>query len=520
MSEQDPTSEPSPAEAARLRQQVEALERKNQECQLLLSMTIEHADALTAGLQNEIQQRRQAESALRATNEALSMHTVQVETIARVGRQITRILDLSALLPQVVDLIQATFDYYSVSIWLADERKETLTLRAFRTRDGSQLASQDRIIPLDTPRGIVLTAYQTGENYLADDVHADPMYRAVEALPDTHSELALPLQVGTQLIGTLDIQSERAAAFGYEDIPALRMLADQIAIAVRNASLYDRITRFNERLEHVVRERTAEIERAYQVTEQAYQALERTNEALERRVAERTALLKEANRELQAFAYSISHDLRAPLRAMGGFARILIDEYAPQLPPQAHDYLHRIQDNVQRMGQLIEDLLAFSRLGQQGIDQKRLEPGKVVQQVLDELHEMQKDRQVEVVIGDLPPCHADPALLKQVYANLLSNALKFTREREAARIEVGCEQQEGEAVYYVRDNGVGFDMRYADKLFGVFQRLHSEQDYEGTGVGLAIVQRIVRRHGGHVWAEAAVDRGATFYFTIQEPEAR
>jgi signal transduction histidine kinase len=435
-----------------------------------------------------------------------------VETIVRVGRQVTRILDLSALLPQVIDLIQAMFDYYSVSIWLVDERKETLTLCACRTRDSAQLPSQDLTIPLDTPRSIVLTAYQTGENYLADDVHADPMYRAIEGLPDTRSELALPLQVGTQIIGTLDVQSERAAAFGYEDIPVLRMLADQIAIAVRNASLYDRVTRFNERLEQVVQERTEEIERAYQ-------ALGRTNEALERRVAKRTARLEEANQELQAFAYSVSHDLRAPLRAMGGFARILIQEYASQIPSEAQGYLNRVRDSAQHMSQLIDDLLAFSCLGRRESHVQTVSPRDLVAQILQDLRAEQRDRDVEVVIGDLPLCQADPALLRQVYANLLSNAFKFTRERKAARIEVGCEQREGEMVYYVRDNGVGFDMRYVDKLFGVFQRLHSEQDYEGTGVGLAIVQRIVRRHGGRVWAEAAVDRGATFCFTIQEPEA-
>jgi signal transduction histidine kinase len=233
---------------------------------------------------------------------------------------------------------------------------------------------------------------------------------------------------------------------------------------------------------------------------------------LERQLREQA---EAANQELEAFAYSVSHDLRAPLRAINGFSIILSSEHATELSPEARRYLGLIAENARQMDRLIDDLLAFSRLGRQALQKQRVLPADLVQEALNDLQKERAGRQVEFLVGKLPACQADPMLLKQVYANLLSNALKFTRTRDVARIEVGCEQTDDGFVYYVRDNGVGFDMRYADKLFGVFQRLHGEQEYEGTGVGLAIVQRIVHRHGGRVWAEAAVDQGATFSFTLE-----
>ncbi|HNW79593.1 MAG TPA: ATP-binding protein, partial [Candidatus Competibacteraceae bacterium] len=235
---------------------------------------------------------------------------------------------------------------------------------------------------------------------------------------------------------------------------------------------------------------------------------------LEQHVAARTAQLQAANQELEAFSYSVSHDLRAPLRAIDGFSRIVLEDFAEQLPLKGQHYLGLVRSATQRMGQLIDDLLAFSRLGRKPLRRQWLQPDGLVRQVLEDLHAEQAGRRIELVIGALPPCQADPGLLQQVFANLLGNALKFTRGRDPARIEVGGGEQEGKPLYFVRDNGVGFDMRYADKLFGVFQRLHRAEDYEGTGVGLALAQRIINRHGGRIWGDSEPEHGATFYFTV------
>jgi PAS domain S-box-containing protein len=244
------------------------------------------------------------------------------------------------------------------------------------------------------------------------------------------------------------------------------------------------------------------------VTEQKIRQL---NEVLERRAGE----LETLNRELESFSYSVSHDLRAPLRAIDGFSRILLDEHAAGLPPEAARYLRVVGENAQQMGRLIDDLLRFSRLGRQPLAMRSVNPREVAAEVWSGLSAESGHAAAEFVLLDMPECQADPALLKQVYANLLSNALKYSRERERPRVEAGAMQQEGRLAYFVRDNGVGFDMKYVDKLFGVFQRLHGA-DYEGTGVGLALVQRIIHRHGGTVWAQAEPGQGATFYFTLGE----
>ncbi|HKN87676.1 MAG TPA: ATP-binding protein [Nitrospiraceae bacterium] len=237
----------------------------------------------------------------------------------------------------------------------------------------------------------------------------------------------------------------------------------------------------------------------------------------ERLLHTRTTELEEANQELESFSYSVSHDLRWPLRAIDGYSRILLDEYGSRLDPKAQRYLNSMRTSTQQMDRLVEDLLAFSRLGRLSLKKQPVDLAELVRQALGELESLTEGRSVDITVGTLPTTSADPTLLKQVFVNLLQNALKFTRARPHAVIQVGHRGQGpgGIGIYYVQDNGVGFDMKYVEKAFGVFQRLHRPEEYEGTGVGLAIVHRIVSRHGGRVWAEAEVDKGATFYFTLQ-----
>jgi light-regulated signal transduction histidine kinase (bacteriophytochrome) len=256
-------------------------------------------------------------------------------------------------------------------------------------------------------------------------------------------------------------------------------------------------------LEQRVDERTQQLRTAHA-------ELQKTNAEL----LQLTSELQAANRELEAFSYSVSHDLRGPLRAIDGFSSILLEDYADTLEAEGQQLLHMVRKNILRMNQLIDDLLAFSRVSRQELKMSEICMEELVSAVVEELRTTAANDRRQLHIQRLPPARGDPAMIRQVLVNLLSNAIKFSRHKETPVIELSARVDATHNLYCLKDNGAGFDMRYADKLFGVFQRLHSEREFEGTGVGLAIVQRIIQRHGGQVWAEAKIGEGATFYFTL------
>jgi light-regulated signal transduction histidine kinase (bacteriophytochrome) len=243
--------------------------------------------------------------------------------------------------------------------------------------------------------------------------------------------------------------------------------------------------------------------------------IKKLNEDLERRVVERTSQLELVNHELESFSYSISHDLRAPLRSISGYSLAVIEDYGAQLDQEASRLLGKVINNARRMGQLIDDLLEFSRLGRQSLSRTELNMNEFVHQIADEIVSGAKGQPIDLNIKPLCNVQGDFSMIRQVWINLLSNALKYSEKKQKPTIEIGCiESNKSKKTFYVRDNGAGFDMAYSHKLFGVFQRLHKEQEFEGTGVGLALTKRIIEKHGGEIWAEARVNEGATFYFTL------
>ncbi len=401
--------------------------------------------------------------------EAEQRRVALLTALHETGLDLSAQLDLPSLLRTIMERATRLLNAPMGGIYLLQADGQTLAPVA-------NLPSEDISAPMQVGEGLVGRVAQSGAPIIVDDYPQWPGRLSNSAA--FCAVVSVPIQWQGRVLGVISVCDPRPGRFGSEDVETVRLLAAQAAIAIENAQLYAK---------------------------------------LEQRVRERTAELETVNQELESFSYSVSHDLRAPLRGVEGFARILLEDHARELSPEAQHHLHRVRDGIQRMNTLINDLLAFSRTTRQPMNVRRLSTADLtflVHSLVEELRHSAPDRAVEWQIDRLPACQADPALLKQVLVNLIGNAFKYSRDRNPARIEVGAREQDGQTVYWVRDNGAGFDMRYADKLFGVFQRLHVANEFEGTGVGLAIVQRILQRHGGRIWAEAEVDKGATFYFTL------
>jgi signal transduction histidine kinase len=416
-----------------------------------------------------------------------------------------------------------------------------------RGADGKFRAFLTRVQPLKDSQGSVVQWFGTNTD-------VDELKRMEESLRETQARLNSTLAAGSIGTWTWDIVNDRLAAdeftarmFSIEvdaaakGLPAAAYLQviheedrpgveDALARAIESCGPYD--------IEYRVRQRDGGFRwlqargrvegdaagnalnfhgAVMDITErkQAEEEVRRLNEDLEQRVAQRTAELEAANKELEAFSYSVSHDLRAPLRHINGFSQALLEDYEDKLDDAGKNYLHQVRGASQEMAQLIDDVLQLARVTRAEMRREPINLSEVARTVITDLRKGDKDRSVVVEIEEGLAIQGDKRLMQVMLINLLGNAWKFTSKREQAEIAFGQAKQNGQSVYFVRDNGPGFDMAYVGKLFSAFQRLHTTSEFEGTGIGLATVQRIVNRHGGRVWAEGKLNEGATFYFTLQ-----
>jgi PAS domain S-box-containing protein len=417
---------------------------------------------------------------------SLDYHT-NLMTVAKLA--VNRLADWCA-----VDVVDENDGFHRVALVHRDPQRSDWA-REFQKRFSANAAAPQGVahvmrtgkakIYTDIPDSMLIALAQDAEHF-----------RILQEL-GLASAMVVPLVARGRTLGAITFASENPARrYSEKDLHFAEELARRAALGIDNARLY------------------SDAQNALRQVQAKTDEIQRLNSELEQRVKDRTAQLEMTVKELKAFTYSISDDMRGPLRAIDGFSRVLMEEYPDKLDAEGRRLLNIIRSNARSMSELIDGLLTFSHLGKQALDQTDINMEDVAKSAFDEVQAANRERQVLIEIQTLPPAFGDRNMIRQVFYNLLSNAFKFTRPKRNPSIEIGFQSGGNQHIYYVRDNGVGFDMQYSPKLFGVFQRLHNVDDFEGAGVGLALVQRIVLRHGGRVWAEGKVNEGATFYFSL------
>ena len=451
------------------------------------------------GLASDITERKRAE-------QALQHRTNQILALQEVTSSIQSTLNLKEILQRVSDSIVNNLDFEHAFIFMLDEKTNTHRGTTYATRGGDELIQNVQEIihhaltQIEIPN---IRGYSQGMEMLLDgkthithslsDIAMPPFTKeecdSIQNLVEVNTWVNLPITANDKLLGSL-LAFTGKDDITENDVEPLELLADRAGTAIENARLF-------------------------QETEARAAEIRSLNEELEQRVMDRTAQLEVANRELESFAYSVSHDLRAPLRSIDGFSNMLLEDYSDMLDDQGRDYLQRVSSNTRRMTQLIDGILDLSRMTRGELEYRTVDISELATSISEDLQQQQPERQVEFLITPGLVVNGDMRLLRAAFENLLGNAWKFTSKCEKAKIEFGHNQINERFIYYIRDNGAGFDMANAERLFGTFQRLHTNEEFEGTGIGLATVQRIIRRHGGDVWAEGEVGKGATFYFTLE-----
>jgi len=417
------------------------------------------------------------------TQMELEQRAAQLALLNDIGSKIAAILDLESIQQRAVELVHRQFGYHHTALFLVDREQGELVMKA-RAGNFADLFPLDHRLKLG--QGMVGWVGSYGETLLANHVDEEPRY--VNLYPDritTQSELSVPVVVGQDVVGVLDIQSPEADAFDENDVLAMETLAAQIAVAIENARLY------------------GEIQRELSERERAEEAL-----------AEKAEALIKSNKELQHFAYIVSHDLQEPLRMVRSYVQLLERRYAGELDEDADDFIHYAVDGATRMQQMIDDLLRYSRVSTHGEPFATTDCDDIIRDVLDNLQIAIEESGAEITTESLPTVIGDPAQLTRLLQNLVSNGIKFSQNGSPPRIHVSAEEESDAWRFAVADNGIGIPPQESERIFRIFQRLHTRDEYPGTGIGLAVCKQIVQRHGGRIWVDSSPGEGSTFYFTI------